>query len=240
MALQEAIFAGTALLIAATLQGFIGFGFGIAAMTSLTLSQDLVHASGVVNLTGLLLTGTAVWRLRGELLFPVYRRIVPGLLVGVAAGVFALAHLELGWLVRALGVTVIGIAAWNLIAPSLKAPHNRTVDLVVGLAAGGLGGAFNTGGPPLVAHIYSIDASPNAHRATVQALFATIGLARLPVAIQQGLMTEAVWREAALAAPFVLAGLALGLWLGQRVSPERFRRIAWIALGLMGFVLLLG
>lgn len=228
------------LFLAAGVQGFLGFGFGIVAMTGLTLSHDLLHAAGVVNLTGMLVTGSVLFALRHRALWRRAGRILPGLLVGVVVGVTALRHLDRDIMVRALGVTVVAISAWNLLAPRLRPPSSRPLDLAVGFVSGALGGAFNTGGPPLVAHLYAMPEDPDAIKATVQALFLTVGVTRLPVAAAQGLMAPPIWRDALLAAPLVLAGLALGIVLGRRLGADHFRRAAWWALGALGLLLLAG
>ena len=224
--------------IAAVTQGFFGFGFGIIAMTGLTLSADVVHAAGVVNVTGIALTSSLVLRLRRGVLWPLMARVVPPLLVGVAVGVLALGALDRGVLVRLLGVTVVGIAIWNLVSPRLQQRESRAQDLAAGLLAGLLGGAFNTGGPPLVAHLYRRGEAPESLKATVQALFLTMGASRLPIAASQGLMSGAVWRDALLAVPVVVAGSYAGLALARRLPAERFRRACWVGLGGLGAALL--
>jgi uncharacterized membrane protein YfcA len=50
-------------------------------------------------------------------------------------------------------------------------------------------------------------------------------------------MTSAIWIEAAIMIPFLLAGLLTGIWLGRRVSAAQFRRVSWLALGTMGVAL---
>ena len=224
--------------LGAALQGFLGFGFGIAAMSLLTLSHDLLHAAALVNVTGLLVTSTLLFALRRSALWRRALRILPGLLVGVAVGVLALRHVERAWMVHVLGATVVAIAAWNLAAPRLHPPRSLALDLGVGLVSGLLGGAFNTGGPPLVAHLYAQREAPEAAKATIQALFLTTSIARLPLSAAQGLVAPAVWRDAAFAAPFALAGLALGVVLARRLPAEQFRRSAWIGLGTLGIALL--
>jgi uncharacterized membrane protein YfcA len=164
--------------------------------------------------------------------------MLPALLVGVVLGVTALSRLDRTWMVRALGVTVVAISALNLVAPALRAPAGRAADLVAGLVGGLLGGAFNTGGPPLVAHLYARHEAPEVAKGTIQALFLSISLTRLPVATAQGLMTGPVWRDAALAAPFVVGGLLVGLRLGRRLHAEHFHRVSWIGLGTLGLALL--
>ncbi len=226
--------------VASGTQGFLGFGFGMMAMTGLTLSFDLVHAAGVVNVTGLLVNLGVFFALRGAILWGHLRWIAPAIAVGVVGGVFALGSFPAAGMVRLLGVTIVAIAAWNLVAPRLPRPRSRSVDVSVGVVSGVLGGAFNTGGPPLVAHLYSTDHATDRIKATIQALFMVIGLARIPIAAAQGLMAPAVFVDSALLMPVVLLGVATGVRLGRRVPAERFRRVAWFALGALGLMLAAG
>jgi uncharacterized membrane protein YfcA len=226
-------------LVGAFVQGFLGFGFAVVAMAGLTLSRDLLHAAGVVNLTGILVAGSVLMALRRDVLWRPALRIIPGLLVGVVLGVLALASLDRDFMVRALGATIIAISLWNLRTPSLQKGEAPMRDGVTGLVGGLLGGAFNTGGPAIVAHLYRRPEPPAALKATNQLIFLTMGLCRLPTATAQGQMTPSIWTEAAIVSPFVLAGLLIGIWLGRRVSPAQFRRASWLALGAMGVALVL-
>lgn len=229
-----------ALCLASCIQGLLGFGFGIVAMTTLALGYDVIHASGVVNLTGLVVTVGMLWRLRAAVRWRIAARIVPGIAMGVGVGVFALRSLDADLLLRVLGTVVVALAGWNLAA--LRLAHREPplwIDLGVGLIGGTLGGAFNTGGPPLIAHLYRRPEPPDALRGTLQALFLSISLLRAPVAAAQGLMGLAVWEHAAWGVPVVLLGQAGGTWLARRVPADRFRRMAWAGLGVLGLVLLL-
>jgi uncharacterized membrane protein YfcA len=220
--------------IGALSQGFLGFGFAIVAMAGLTLSRDLLHAAGVVNLTGILVAGSVLIALRREALWRPALRMIPGVLVGVVLGVAALGSLDRDFMVRTLGVTIILISLWNLRTPTLQSGEAPIRDGIAGLLGGLLGGAFNTGGPAIVAHLYRRPDPPQALKATNQLIFLSMGLTRLPAATAQGQITSAIWIEASIMAPFVLAGLLIGIWLSRRVSPTQFRRISWLALGIMG------
>lgn len=235
----ELLLAISVLAAAAAVQGFLGFGFGMAAMTGLTFTHDIVHASGVVNLTGGVLTSMMVWQLRDHVDWRTVRRIVPSLLCGVALGVFALGNVDREWMVRILGATIVGISLWNLAAPSLQEHASLTADLAAGFLGGVLGGAFNTGGPPLIAHLYRREAEPIALKATIQCMFLGISFSRAPIAAASGLMGGGVWRDALIALPLALVALWAGHSLSHRLSPERFRRIAWIGLGVLGALLFL-
>jgi len=160
--------------------------------------------------------------------------MIPGVLVGVVLGVSALGALDRDLMVRTLGITIIAISLWNLRTPTLQTGEAPIRDGLAGLLGGLLGGAFNTGGPAIVAHLYRRPDPPQALKATNQLVFLTMGLARLPTAAAQGQMTSAIWVDAAIMIPFLVAGLLTGIWLGRRVRPAQFKRVSWLALGAMG------
>jgi uncharacterized membrane protein YfcA len=232
--LVDLVAAAVIVATGALAQGFLGFGFAIVAMAGLTLSRDLLHAAGVVNLTGILAAASVLAALRREVLWRTARRMIPGVLVGVVVGVSALGALDRDFMVRTLGVTIIAISLWNLHTPSPQTREAPVWDGVAGLCGGLLGGAFNTGGPAIVAHLYRRSDPPQALKATNQLIFFTMGLARLPTATAQGQMNSSIWIEAAILAPILVAGILAGIWLGRRVSPAKFRRVSWLALGAMG------
>lgn len=237
--LAEVVPSALLLLLAATVQGTLGFGFGIVAMTCLTLSGSLLHAAGVVNLTAIVLEVAMLWQLRGHVLWRHTLRLLPGILLGVGFGVVALRTLDRSLMAHLLGGVIVGIAGWNLVGhPSAPGRERALVDGGVGLVSGMLSGAFNIGGPPLVAHLYRHDHAPDSLKATLQVLFLAMGLCRVPAVAAAGLLSPAIWRDSGVGVPFVLVGLFLGMSLSRRLDVNRFRRLSWLFLGVLGAVLL--
>jgi uncharacterized membrane protein YfcA len=224
-------------LFASFIAGFFGFGFGIVATAGLSLTMDLVHAANVVNIASPFVTASLFWQLRAHVRWRSVRRIAPWLVAGVVAGVLALATFDGALLVRTLGVFVVVVALWNLSATPLRVPETLLGDAVAGGLGGIFGGAFNSGGPPLIAYVYSRPGTPDQLKATLQALFLCSTFARMAIASAQGVMTAAVLGEAVLATPFALAGQYVGNALSSRLSGERFRRVAWLGLLALGVVL---
>ena len=109
----------------------------------------------------------------------------------------------------------------------------------MGFSSGAIGGAFNTGGPPVVAYLYRRRDAPEVLKATVQFHFLVFTIIRLTSASAVGLIDGEIVRIALTIAPVIVAGAALGLALSRRISPERFRTASWAALGVMGVVLAL-
>ena len=222
------------LFVAAVAQGFLGFGYGIVAMGGLGLLLDVQHGSAVVNVTSLVTTTGLALVLRRHVDWRVVLRMMPGVALGILGGVLALGMLDARPLLLMLGVSIVAIAAWNLSTwrPSGHAPP--WTDGPVSLVSGLFTGLFNMGAPPLIAHLYRRDDAPDVLRGTIQMLLLTSVSFRLLTAYGNGMLTDAVWRDSATGVIAAVAGAAAGLLLGRRVSAERFRRVSWIALGLLG------
>ncbi|MGH0033473.1 MAG: TSUP family transporter [Myxococcota bacterium] len=238
MPLPDALWFPAILFAASLAQGFFGFGFGIIAMSALGFGADIVSAAALVNASGLALTAWMVLDLRAHVLWRVYARIAPFLLVGVLCGVTALSRLDGSLMIRVLAVFVIGISLWNVASPHLRVPESRWLDGAVGLLGGLFGGAFNTGGPPIVVYVYGRAEPPDALKATIQVLFVSISLFRLPIAAAQGHLDAEVLGRVVVGVPAVALGAWLGLRLARRVEPQRFRRACWLGLTGLGVALL--
>ena len=225
-------------LFASFLAGLFGFGFGIVATAGLSLTMDLVHAANLVNLASPFVTASLFWQLRDHVERRAVLRIAPWLIAGVFAGVFALATLDGALLVRTLGAFVVVAAAWNLSGRAVRIPETVLGDAIAGGLSGIFGGAFNSGGPPLIAYVYSRPGRPEQLKATLQALFLCSTFARMAVASAQGVMDAGVVWQAALATPFAIGGQYVGNALSARLTGDTFRRLAWAGLLALGVVLL--
>jgi len=208
-------------------------------MAVLAVTLGVVPASGVVNVTGALQVMWMAWSLRRHIRWSYVVRLLPGILVGLGLGLFTLKSFDPTRLIQLLGFTIIAISAWNLLSRRGHGHGSPLWDFAVGFASGAIGGAFNTGGPPLVAYLYQRPDPPAVLVATVQGTFLVFTTVRFVGASAVGLIDAEVLQLAALFVPWVIAGAVSGLALGRRVSPERFRRISWIALGGLGAALAL-
>jgi uncharacterized membrane protein YfcA len=204
-------------------------------MTVLALLHDVPHAAAVVNLAGSILIIAMSVALRDAIAWPYVRRVLPWAVVGVVGGVSLLSAIDRDVAVRLLGVSVFAIAVWNLVAhPTPGGPTRPLWNAIAGLASGTLTGAFNQGGPPLIAHLYRRPYPPDALKGTAQFIFMITGLVRLPVAAAHGHVTSSVLWEAATGLPFVALGMVVGLRAARHLDAARFRRLSWAALSLLG------
>ena len=225
---------------ASMVQGFLGFGFGILAMGLLTEFQGFHHATALVNLIGMFAPCVILWRLRREIEWPLIKTLLPQLLIGIVLGVVAIVTLSPGLIKQVLGVTIVAFAVWSLWRGGAGAEVRRLWALPAGFLSGLLGGAFNMGGPPLIAYIYRQPLSPRQLKSTVQLLFIMTSLTRIPLIGSQGYFTREVLTDTAWCFLPLAVGAVAGVRLGDLLPPEKFRRIAWIGFLVMGAWLAVG
>lgn len=229
----------TVISLAAFTQGFLGFGFGILAMGILSATRDLYYATALVNLAGLVLCLVILWPLRRKILWqriaPVLLLLVPGLFLGVQA----LVSMDPAWLRRILGFTIISFAAWSLLERSKLRQLSRWWSIPAGLGSGALSGAFNMGGPPVIAYFFRQPFTAEEIKASLQAIFLVTGLFRIPLVGAKGMLTGQVLTHSLLCAPGIVIAALLGIFLCRRVSPEKFRTAVWVVFGVMGLYLIL-
>ncbi len=222
-------------------QGFTGFGVGILPMTGLSLYGEIVEATILVNLGAIITVCSICGRLHRHVS---WRHIWP-LILGIAIGnpiglallkTFGPTHPVI--VRRVLGLVIIGFAAWSLSGRHLRAEAaTPRVGLAVGLLGGVLGGAFTMAGPPLVAYLYSLPLSRDGMKASLNACFLFNTMYRLGQLLVGGDITAPTLIRFAWCVPAIVAGVVLGLILSRGVGTGRFRRIAWVAFGLMGVLL---
>ncbi len=227
------------LTLAAFVQGFLGFGYGLISMGLLCKFGDLGQMGGVVNLTFLLLNLVILWPLRK---WVVWRLVWPVVLIAIPAlvgGVYALVAVDRTWMIRLLGGTILALSIGNFLNRREPSSISPWWSVPSGIGLGALTGAFNMGGPVIAAYVYSHPFPRHQLISTAQVIFmATLAL-RVPLASVEGMISGQVLQQAAMAAPIIVLVTRLGVAASRRLTRERFTVCAWSAIGLMGIYLIL-
>lgn len=237
------------ILLASALQAATGFGFGLLAVGVLSLFIQLTTITPLLAVLNLPVTLYLYWKLRGSVSWSGLGPIIAGMLAGIPFGIFVLVNWDQALLLRVLAVVLIVSAVRSLAmrndsrngAPQAAAAQDHTLigrfrGVLVGLTTGALGGAFNTGGPPIIAYVYCRPWSKEQRTATLQAVFAISLITRM---IIMALPPASLYDV-----PLLLTALACmpGALLGMPIGYAVFRRFPPRALELFvaGFLFLLG
>lgn len=173
-------------------------------------------------------------------------RLLPWVLVGMAAGAGALFYFGKSDATKALVNPVIGgvvliMAVLHLLQRQLGeafAPKSTAGTAGAGVAAGFATTISNAAGPVMTMYMIGQRISKEAFMGTLAWYFFTINLTKVPIFMQAGLFTRESLLIDALAIPAILIGVFWGKWLLPRISQKAFENVT-MAFALVGAVQLM-
>lgn len=223
------------LAIAGFTQGLTGFGFGLVSMALLPLVLPFKGALVVVAVLNVPVCALTLFSTRRHFSWRRGTGLTLGSCLGVPIGFYALVQLDAQLLLRALGA-VLCLFALNelLLARRFPLRFPAWTGFPVGLVSGGLGGAFNVGGPPAIAYVYAQPWTKEEIVAVLQLVFGTSALLRLALVGQSGLLHGDLLRLTLFALLPLLAGIAIGGRLLHRVPLAPLKSAVFLFLLAMG------
>jgi len=223
---------------ASFVMGLAGFGIALVALAFLPYLMTPADAIILLTIYAALFSAAMLVQLRRDVEPRAIADLLVGTLAGTPLGVWGLAALPASALNRLIGLMLV--VAFVLESRGLYPERLRghRWGLGAGAAAGVLGGAVGTPGPPVVLYSATQGWSARGIKANLQAFFLVNQGAILVGYWWAGLLTREVW---ALAAGFALpavAGAAAGALLFEHVDQRRFRRIVFAIILVSALVLL--
>ena len=222
--------AAGAILFAAILRGFTGFGFAIAAVPLASLVMPPSRTVAAVLLMQLaigLRDCFAEWRHANR---AAVVRLTLAAIIGMPLGVAALAFSSASLVRAMLGLMVLAAVAltWKP-RPAHHRPHPATV-AATGFAAGIFHGLAAMGGPPTVAFFLAYERRVAVTRSSLMVFFPVLSLLGLPMVAAAGLVDGAAILLAALGMPLMVGGGWLGARAFQHYGARSYRPLALGAL----------
>ena len=230
---------GLIVTLAYAVYGLTGFGAAIIAIPLLAHFYPLRFAVPMMLVfdlfAGLLLAlkHRTQWN-RRELL-----RLLPFLLIGMAAGATLLTQASERWLLLLLGCFVIGYATWSLLSKVKPAPVSQGWAIPAGVIGGAFTAMYGTGGPIYTIYLARRLPDKNVLRATIGVLIFGTALIRLALFTGSGFYAQAGLLPLAFALlPCALIGYLIGSRLHTRMSTQRAVQAVWLLLIVGGASLL--
>ncbi len=233
----ESIAAAVLILSAAAfVQSVSGFGMALVASAALPLVMPLHEGIALVAVFNLFVCVVTLWHNRAAFSWSSAWPIALFMCLGIPIGFFFLHSADPAILIRVLGAVLVTIAIFDL-RFSPKADHHRMPGWAaapLGLLGGVVGGAFNVGGPPVVAYVYSQNWEKARNVAVLQTVFLCGGLTRNALMGPAGDYTRQLFLVLAWSAIPAALSIALGKWLLEKIPKQRLRT------GVFLFVLAMG
>ena len=218
----------------AFVQGTIGFGSGLLAMSLIPLFWDIAYAVGVLSPLGVALTTLLAYRLREHIHFSDIKWLLIPMPIGVVVGVWILSHWPNDAIKAFLGFLLVGYVVYSTRGPAPSGGEpNPLYGGVAGLFSGVCSTTLGAGGPPILIYASTVNWPRDRFRGNLQGFFLVTATLSLIAQVQAGFVTT----ETITKTPFLVPGLILGALLGNkmasRISQEVFRKIVLVVLGLM-------
>ena len=222
--------ASGAILFAAVLRGFTGFGFALAAvpLASLVMPPSRTVAAILVMQLSIGIRDCIMeWRQADRV---AVRHLTIGAVIGMPLGVAVLALAPAGLVRAALGVLVLAAVAltWKP-HPGTRPPH-LAVTLGTGFASGVFHGLAAMAGPPAVAYFLAFETRVAVMRSSLMVFFPVVSLLGLPMVAVAGLLDMPAVLLGVLGMPVMVGGGWLGAWAFKRYGVRSYRPLALGAL----------
>ncbi|MBI4588681.1 MAG: sulfite exporter TauE/SafE family protein [Candidatus Rokubacteria bacterium] len=231
--------AGAVIVFGASfVMGLAGFGIALVALAFLPYLMAPTDAIVLLTIYALAFSLAMLVQLRRDVDGRAIADLLIGTIAGTPLGVWGLAALPASALNRLIGLMLI--VAWVLEFRGLYPQRldGRRWTLGAGFAAGVIGGAVGTPGPPVVLYAATQRWSARAVKANLQAFFVVNQGVILAGYWWAALLTREVWTLTASFALPAVAGAVAGALLFDRVDQPRFRRLVFLLLLASGLVLL--
>lgn len=230
-------------LIAGLVKGVIGLGLPTVSLALLTVALGLPNAMALLLIPSFV---TNLWQAcAGGNGATILRRLWPFLLmatVTVWLGATALTRVDLALLSALLGVILIAYAATSLAGFRVAIPSRQEIWVgpLVGSANGILTGMTGSFVVPGVLFLQAIGL-PRDMLVQAMGMLFTLSTLALAAALQGNrLLTGELGALSAMALVPAVVGLALGQRVRRRLSEQRFRRVFFVALLLLGAYIVAG
>lgn len=224
-------------LLAGMVKGTVGLGL---PTVTLSLLVPTIGLSPAIALTLVPTFVTNAWQaVVGGRFWPILRRLWPLFVLAVFGcwlGTWILARVDPGLLSALLGVALSLYAAFGLVAPPLPAPGRFEVILspVVGLLGGLMAGMVGAFLMPGIIYLQALRLQRDELIQTLGMIFFSLTLALGLGLTQNQLLTPHLVLLSALAVVPALLGMELGRRIRQHLSEQRFRKVFFVALLLLG------
>jgi uncharacterized protein len=226
-----------AILLAAIVRGFSGFGFSLLSITAISLIMpvaQIVPSIFLLEVAASINMIPGIWR---EIDWRSLRWLMLGYVIGLPIGTYALIAAPADPAQVLLSLFVITTAVMMLRGFRLEETPGPAASTGTGAASGLLNGAFGIGGPPVVLFYLSTPGAAAIGRASIIFFFLFTDLLGVGYFATQGLVTQQSFVQFIFWMPTLLFGVWIGAHAFRRIDQATFRRwvlIILIALAMLG------
>jgi len=203
----------------------IGFASGLISVPLLSLFMPVQDAVTIVMLFQLAMGLLAV-KTRKQIMWDHIRALLPGMVIGVILGVFALKYIQADTMRLILaGYLILHLLRTHTRFDPLKKPMQWGGAAISGFAGGAINAMIGGGGPAFIPYLKDKCHNHGVFRANLNAILVISNIPRLAGAIGTGMLHADLLILSLYAVPAFILAMVIGQYLHDKV-PQRFFFIA--------------
>jgi len=216
-----------------------GFASALVAVPLLTLFLPPKVAVPAFTLVTLLINLMVTYEARRHLIWNRITVLMLAGTVGTLVGAYSLAHLPTGAIRLIVSVVTLGFGLLFLMKVPIRLSEGKSVEVVLGLMSGWLGGCVSQSGPPVVFLALARGWAKDAFRGNLMAYFFVINIISVIAYWRFNLLTKTSITYSIFALFPALLMSVIGIWIKNRVNEATFRvtvLITIIVVGVAGLI----
>lgn len=232
-----------AVLLFGIAKGGFGGAFGVVAVPLMSLAISPVQAAAIMLPILCFMDLMTLWAWRGRWVWSELRVLLPASVLGIGLGALSFGMLEVAHvrlLVGAIALSFVGHYWWRRRqAPgSTAAPVPQAAGLLGGAGAGFTSFIAHAGGPPISLYLLRRPLNKSEFVATTAMFFAVVNYVKLVPYAWLGQLSADNLTASLVLTPLAPIGIAIGVWLHNRISDRVFFRWAYLLLFVVSLKLL--
>ena len=230
------LFASIIILVASMVQGATSFGFSLLALPLLSLLYDLKIVVPTLVFLSLFLNITIFFKLKIKPNFKEITLLGIFAIIFIPVGVQMLVFVEERTLKLLVSVLLIMISIIMLSGVQLNLKNKSLSYIITGILSGILNGAVSLSGPPIVVLLANDNKNKNEFRSTLTFLFIILNIVTIALYFVRDIFNQPEFMKLFFLLPIMIIGSYLGIYLGNKIDENKFKKIVLVLLLGMGVI----
>lgn len=231
-----------AVLLFGIAKGGFGGGLGVVAVPLMSLVTSPIQAAAILLPILCLMDLVSLWAYRGRWVWPELRILLPAALFGIGIGTLVFEYLSPAILKLLLGIVAISFCVNHWLRTNYSTSSTRLFGRVAATIAATSSGftsfIAHAGGPPLAIYLLRRGLNRTEFVATTVVFFLVINYVKLVPYAWLGQFDLSNLMASLILAPLAPIGIAMGVWLHNRVTDRLFFQVAYVMLLVVGVKLI--
>ncbi|MGV8146630.1 MAG: sulfite exporter TauE/SafE family protein [Alkaliphilus sp.] len=224
------------IFIAGCVQGMTSFGFSLLSLPILSMIVDIKTIVPMLVIFSLIMNSIILYKIRKHMkLKDIYLLIIVAALT-TPLGAKLLINMDKEILQILVGILVTLSAILMHYGYKISIKNEQLAHIPVGFMSGLLNGSVSLSGPPVILFLTNQGVEKQVFRATLTAFFWLLNIVTIFTFYFNDLITREVLKTTAIAVPALIAGVLLGVYFGNTVKDQIFKKITTVMIISMGIL----